>query len=51
MVAFDTLKASRRLRDAGFGEQKADAPVSGYNRRDETAPTFTRRVLAPKRPA
>ena len=51
MVAFDMLKASRRLRDAGFGEQKAEALVDGYNQRDEMALTFTRKILAPKRPA
>ena len=49
MVAFDALRASRRLRDAGFEEQKADALVNGYHQRDETALTFTRKVLAPKR--
>ena len=30
MVAFDTLKASRRLRDAGFEEQKAEALVNAF---------------------
>ena len=30
MVAFDTLKASRRLRDAGFAEKQADALVNAF---------------------
>ena len=30
MVAFDTLKASRRLRDAGFEEKQADALVNAF---------------------
>ncbi len=30
MVTFDTLKASRRLRDAGFEEEKADALVHAF---------------------
>ena len=30
MVMFDTLKASRRLRDAGFEEEKADALVDAF---------------------
>ena len=30
MVAFDTLKASRRLRDAGFEEKQADALVYAF---------------------
>ena len=30
MVTFDTLKASHRLRDAGFEEQKADALVNAF---------------------
>ena len=30
MVAFDTLKASRRLRDAGFEEEKAEALVNAF---------------------
>ena len=30
MVMFDTLKASRRLRDAGFEEEKADALVAAF---------------------
>ena len=51
MVAFDAPKASRRLRDAGFAERKAEAPVNGSNQRDETALTFTCKVLVPKRPA
>ena len=30
MVTFDTLKASRRLRDAGFEEEKAEALVNAF---------------------
>ena len=30
MVMFDTLKAARRLRDAGFEEEKADALVAAF---------------------
>ena len=30
MVAFDTLKASRRPRDAGFEEKQADALVNAF---------------------
>ena len=30
MVVFDTLKASRRLRDAGFEEKQADALVNAF---------------------
>ena len=30
MVVFDTLKASRRLRDAGFEEKQADALVDAF---------------------
>ena len=30
MVAFDTLKASRRLRDAGFEEEKTEALVNAF---------------------
>ena len=30
MVAFDTLKASRRLRDAGFEEKQANALVNAF---------------------
>ena len=30
MVVFDTLKASRRLRDAGFEEEKAEALVDAF---------------------
>lgn len=30
MVMFDTLKASRRLRDAGFEEEQADALVDAF---------------------
>ena len=30
MVAFDTLKASRRLRDAGFEEAQAEALVGAF---------------------
>ena len=30
MVTFDTLKASHRLRDAGFEEKQADALVNAF---------------------
>ena len=45
-VTFDTLKASRRLQDAGFDEEKADALVSIF-RRGDSAQACPRRTTSP----